>query len=174
MSTSRKAYREFHRNHSYFSAEWEAFDANFKACALPPSFAALDVGCGSGAYSSERIAGFGGTVMAIDVDLDSVDKARERLASPARGDESIRDTVGSINIGHANAEVMDYEDASFDIVVSRGGLRHCVNWERAFGECMRVLKPGPLNSACLSPSSRSGSPLTTRKEGMSIIGSIPA
>jgi len=141
MAERQEPYRKFHREYSYFRDQWEAFDSNFNRCNLSPGFAALDVGCGSGAYSSERLAKYGGHVVAIDIDPKSIDQAKARLQPNPGADHAADAACSRIEFRVHNAESMEFASCNFDLVVSRGGLRHCTNWQRAFRECVRVLKP---------------------------------
>jgi SAM-dependent methyltransferase len=88
---------------------------------------ALDVGCGEGRFcrmlKSAGIAGIG-----IDPTHQLVEAARQR------------DPAGDYRIGRA--ERLEFESASFDLVVSYLTLVDITDFRTAIGEMARVLKPG--------------------------------
>lgn len=140
MTERSEEYRRFHREYSYLKDQWEAFDANLAKCELASPFVALDVGCGSGAYSSERIARHGGHVIAIDTDPKSIDQAKGRLLLSTHENYGNEHALDGVSFQLCNAEAMPFKANTFDLLVSRGGLRHCNDWHIAFRECIRVLK----------------------------------
>ncbi len=89
--------------------------------------AALDVGCGEGRFC-RMLAGEG--VKAIGID------PTERLIEEAR----LRDPGGDYRVGRA--ELLDFPDASFDLVVSYLSLIDIEAVETAIAEMARVLRPG--------------------------------
>jgi SAM-dependent methyltransferase len=52
--------------------------------------------------------------------------------------------AGSIRFMEMNAEALDFEDASFDVVISRNLTWNLPNPDAAYAEWVRVLKPGGL------------------------------
>lgn len=92
----------------------------------------LEYGCGPGssafllAEASDRVTG-------IDLSPVAIDQARERAAAR-----------GLAELAHfqvMNAEQLELESASFDLVCGSAILHH-LDLERAYGELARVLKPG--------------------------------
>jgi SAM-dependent methyltransferase len=88
---------------------------------------ALDVGCGEGRFcrmlQAERIATVG-----IDPTEELIRQARRR------------DPLGDYRIGRA--EVLDFPDHSFDLVVSYVTLVDIADVAQVIGEMARVLRPG--------------------------------
>ena len=134
--------RIFHTTYKYLK-NVSRFDRLVQLADPSPDSVCLDVGCGSGVYSTLKMAEYVKEVVGIDIDPHSVRDARKEMA---RWRQSAAHKAGAIrrkaSLRVMNAEAMDFEDAAFDIVVSRGGLRQCENWDKAFAECLRVLKPG--------------------------------
>ncbi len=89
----------------------------------------LDVGCGPGVYA-EWLVAHGGIVVAFDANLKMVKLARQRVGDKAK-------------VIQANLEApLDFlGDASFDIVVAPLVMDYVKDWETAFREFHRVLKP---------------------------------
>jgi SAM-dependent methyltransferase len=84
----------------------------------------LDAGCGDGGVARllrERVA----EVVAVDVE----------------GSSAWQDALG-LRFEFANAEELQFEDASFDLVHSKDALHHMERPERALLEYRRVLRPG--------------------------------
>ena len=91
----------------------------------------LDVGCGSGALSC-RLAKMGARVTAIDITEAAVALARRNARAQGLDMDIVR----------MDAEDMALPPASFDFVFSWGVLHHTDDFEAAFREVSRVLKPG--------------------------------
>lgn len=91
----------------------------------------LDIGCGPGWYSV-NYAKNGAKVYAIDLTPRAVELTNKNL--------SIRGLTASVE--EDNAEKLHFKDNFFDLVVSSGVLHHTQNINKAFEECLRVLKPG--------------------------------
>jgi ubiquinone/menaquinone biosynthesis C-methylase UbiE len=93
----------------------------------------LEVGCGRGVGSEIILTRFGAReVVAFDLDLDMVSRARRRLAR-------WRDRV-SFEVGDATR--IPAPDAHFDAVFDFGIIHHVPDWREAIGEVSRVLRPG--------------------------------
>jgi len=90
----------------------------------------IDVACGTGALAitvSERI-GPKGTIVGIDINEGMLNIARSKSSS-----------VEWLN---SPAELLPFEDDSFNCVVSQFGLMYFENQENAMREMIRVLQPG--------------------------------
>lgn len=87
----------------------------------------LDVGCGEG-EAARFIAGEAARVVAVDI---APSPAWSELARPA-----------NLSFRVADAEQLDFPDASFDCVFSKNMLHHARDPERAMRELARVCKPG--------------------------------
>lgn len=87
----------------------------------------LDVGCGSGIYST-LLANLGHDVTGVDYSEEMIKRAVEK----SRG-RVIRYEV-------ANVYSLPFQDCSFDVVVSIGLFQHLTQAEKAITEITRVLK----------------------------------
>jgi ubiquinone/menaquinone biosynthesis C-methylase UbiE len=103
---------------------------------LKPSDRVLDLGCGTGTLTlsvSERLdPSVGGQAVGIDAAAKMIAVARDKRSGPATWYTPMA------------AEALDFEDGSFDAVVSSLFFHH-VDADlklRAFQEAFRVLKPG--------------------------------
>jgi SAM-dependent methyltransferase len=91
----------------------------------------LDVACGTG--NAALLAARAGA------DTTGVDAA-PRLIEVARGRAQAEDLPVRFDVGDAQA--LPYDHATFDVVLSIFGVIFAADAERAFGEIVRVLRPG--------------------------------
>ncbi len=91
----------------------------------------LEVGCGIG-IDSIQLAKRGFRVTAVDLTENAIEIARQFAAA--------RDVDVDFRVG--NAEVLDFPDASFDVVYSFGVLHHTPDIRRSVSEVRRVLRSG--------------------------------
>lgn len=89
----------------------------------------LDFGCGSG-YGSARLAAKAASVIGVDVAEDAVAHANDRYAS----DNLSFQTLSADGL-------LQFPDASFDVVTSFQVIEHVAALERYVTEARRVLKP---------------------------------
>lgn len=107
----------------------------FRAGAIGPGDAVLDVGSGSGTDTliAARMVGPAGKVFALDMTPAMVRKLRglvEELGVP------------NVEVIEGSAEAIPLPDASVDVVTSNGMLNLVPDKRRAIAEICRVLKPG--------------------------------
>jgi len=98
--------------------------------AIPPGTEMLDVGCGAGQIAIPA-ARAGVRVTGVDIAANSIEEARARAAAEgldARFEE-------------ADAEMLPYEDASFEAVVSLIGAMFAPRPDRVAAEFVRVCRP---------------------------------
>jgi ubiquinone/menaquinone biosynthesis C-methylase UbiE len=105
---------------------------------------ALDIGCGTGFLSLE-LAFLGHRVTGVDFAPSMIAQARKKAAE--------RHAV--IRYEEADAELLPFAAASFDIAVSRHLLWTLPHPERAMDEWIRVLRPGGRLIVVDSPSPES-------------------
>jgi ubiquinone/menaquinone biosynthesis C-methylase UbiE len=89
----------------------------------------IDVACGTGALAitiSDQI-GPNGSVIGVDINEGMLDIARAKAPQ--------------VNWQKAPAELLPFDDASFDRAVCQFGLMYFENQEKALREMMRVLRP---------------------------------
>jgi SAM-dependent methyltransferase len=91
----------------------------------------LEIGCGLGTDGAQ-FAKAGARYTGVDLTEAAIDLARRRF--------EISGLTGTFQV--ADAENLDFADASFDRVYSHGVLHHTPDTARAIGEIHRVLKPG--------------------------------
>jgi ubiquinone/menaquinone biosynthesis C-methylase UbiE len=103
------------------------------AAYAPPPARILDVGCGTGEFTS-RIAREFPRATAIGVDLidTSLELARRRCA----------DLGSRVRFERGDAYALGFDDASFDLVACRHVLQAIPDAPRVLAELVRVLAPG--------------------------------
>jgi SAM-dependent methyltransferase len=99
--------------------------------AIQPGARLLDVACGAGQIAIPA-ARAGAHVTGVDIATNSLEQARAR--AQAEGLEARFD--------EADAELLPYEDASFDVVVSLIGAMFAPQPEQVAAEMVRVCRPG--------------------------------
>jgi len=107
----------------------QALAASAKALA-PQSV--LDVGCGAG-HAAFAVAPHAGRVTASDLSLEML-----RVVAKAAADRGIENLFTQ----QASARELPFEDASFDMVVTRYSAHHWDDFEAGLREIRRVIKPG--------------------------------
>ena len=93
----------------------------------------LEIGCGSGAMAAEALRQFPDIrLTATDFDESMVEVARRPLS----------DFGPRAEVRQADATALPFPDGSFDAVLSFIMLHHVLQWEQAFAEAARMLRPG--------------------------------
>lgn len=98
---------------------------------IEPGTRVLDVACGAG-QTAIPAARSGARVTGIDIATNSIEQARARAQSEGL----------EVRFDEGDAEMLPYEDASFDIVVSLIGAMFAPQPERVAAELVRVCRPG--------------------------------
>lgn len=93
----------------------------------------LDVGCGAGHASFALARGGARRVTAYDPSSDMLAVVAQEAAT--RGNEGIETCAGA-------AEMLPFENSTFDLVVTRYSAHHWASVPRALAECARVTMPG--------------------------------
>ena len=98
----------------------------------------LEVGCGSGAYTTfvARAVGAAGEVCALDIQPEMLAQIERKLSQPDNRD------VRNIKLCEGNAYDLPFDDATFDVVYMITVLPEIPDPVRALVEARRVLKPG--------------------------------
>jgi SAM-dependent methyltransferase len=132
--------RDWDGEHGAYWAEHAAtYDASYAhyqqallaAVGAQPGERILDVGCGSGQVAIDLVRGAPGAT-AVGVDLSS---AQLEVALGRAGDLAVEWV-------QADAQVHDFGDASYDVVVSRTGTMFFSDADAAFANLARATKPG--------------------------------
>lgn len=97
-----------------------------------PAGDVLDLGCGGG-HASFHAAPFAKTVTAYDLSADM-------LAAVAAGAQTRG--IANLTTRQGRAEELPFDDASFDLVVTRYSAHHWGRVPAALAEVARVLRPG--------------------------------
>ncbi len=103
---------------------------------LGPGTRVLDVACGSGGTSIALAKGFGCSVTGIDLGAANLERAKLRAE-----EEGVSHLVEFLEM---DAEALEMDDGTFDIVVSECALCTFTDQPRALAEAYRVLRPGGL------------------------------
>jgi arsenite methyltransferase len=95
----------------------------------------LDIGCGAGMDLLLAARRVGPAGRAIGVDMTDAMVERAGSSAQAAG-------LAHVEVRKGDATSLPIEDASVDVVISNGVLNLVPEKERAFGEILRVLRPG--------------------------------
>jgi ubiquinone/menaquinone biosynthesis C-methylase UbiE len=97
--------------------------------AAPPGARMLEIGCGDGAYAALYAASRGLSVTAVDISAVAIEHAR------AEADR--RGVAGRIEFAVMNAEELNLDTRSFELVCGLGVLHH-LDFQQALREASRV------------------------------------
>jgi len=100
----------------------------------------LDLGCGSGAFTTlvARAVGEQGKVYAVDIQPKMLQQLERKLAKPENQD------IRNIELKQTSAYELPFEDGSVDLVYMVTVLQEIPDRGRALREIRRVLKPGGI------------------------------
>lgn len=126
---------------AYYDAYWQRADDTFDqerlallAKHIHANEEVLEVDCGPGVLAAQ-LRDLGAIMTATDLSAVAVERAR------AKGIDC-RQVI-------LDEEPLPFDDGCFDAVVSNSAIEHRFYYERAFDECVRVLKPGGRFVLCL-------------------------
>ncbi len=113
---------------------------------VQPGQRVLDLGCGEGRHVIALSAVDGVDAVGLDLSLDDLSTARERLAEFR---DMLEETPPREDSDHAlfavlagDALRLPFDDATFDAIVCSEVLEHIPDYRSAIAEIHRVLKPG--------------------------------
>ena len=104
---------------------------------INPGMTVIDLGCGSGAFTTfvARMVGEQGRVYAVDIQLAMLQQLRRKLLKPENRD------IRNIELKEAGADELPFEDESIDLVYMVTVLMEISDRTKALREIRRVLKP---------------------------------
>ena len=114
--------------------ELEPFIQTFAQFESAKTLDVLEIGVGAGSDFSNWVAA-GAAATGIDLTTAAVDHTRAHLESRGLGGKTFE-------LRQANAEMLPFENESFDLVYSWGVLHHTPQTTTALAEVRRVLRPG--------------------------------
>ena len=102
----------------------------------------LEVGCGSGAYTTfvARAVGREGRVYALDIQPEMLQQLESKLARPENED------IKNIELVNSSAYELPFDDDSLDLVYMVTVLQEIPDRSKALQQVRRVLKPGGILS----------------------------
>ena len=100
----------------------------------------LEIGCGSGAYTTfiARTVGPDGVVEALDIQPAMLAQLKRKINLPENSD------LQNINLHSASAYELPFEDGSLDLAYMITVLAEIPDQEKALAEVNRVLRPGGI------------------------------
>jgi SAM-dependent methyltransferase len=110
-------------------------EAMLDAAQLRAGDRVLDVGCGQGTdtlKAAQQVAPKG-SVVGVDITAPLLDRARRRVAETA---------IDNVEFVQGDAQVHPFEEAAFDVVISRFGSMFFADPTAAFANLNRAIRPG--------------------------------
>ncbi len=113
---------------------WKKF--TLELCGLREGHKVLDLAGGTGdlALKQARMVGESGHVVLADINGPMLREGRDRVLN--------KGLVNRISTSQCNAEILPFEDNSFDCITIAFGLRNVTDKAKALRSMRRVLKPG--------------------------------
>ena len=107
---------------------------------IQPGMRVLEIGCGSGAYTTfvARAVGTEGIVEALDIQPAMLAQLEKKLALPDNSD------IKNIRTHEASAYELPFEDGTIDLVYMVTVLPEIPDQEKTLTEIKRVLKPAGI------------------------------
>ncbi len=113
---------------------WKKF--TIELCGLRDGHVVLDLAGGTGdlAIKQAKLVGDSGHVVLADINASMLQEGRDRVLN--------KGLVNRISTTQCNAEILPFEDNSFDCITIAFGLRNVTDKAKALSSMRRVLKPG--------------------------------
>jgi demethylmenaquinone methyltransferase/2-methoxy-6-polyprenyl-1,4-benzoquinol methylase len=113
---------------------WKQF--TIELCGLRPGHVVLDLAGGTGdlAIKQAHRVGDAGHVVLADINASMLEEGRDRVIN--------KGLIDRVTTCQCNAEILPFEDDSFDCITIAFGLRNVTDKVKALQSMHRVLKPG--------------------------------
>lgn len=113
---------------------WKKF--TLELCGLREGHQVLDLAGGTGdlAIKQAELVGDSGFIVLADINASMLQEGRDRVLD--------KGLVNRISTSQCNAEILPFEDNSFDCITIAFGLRNVTDKAKALQSMRRVLKPG--------------------------------
>lgn len=113
---------------------WKKF--TLELCGLREGHQVLDLAGGTGdlAIKQSKMVGESGHIVLADINASMLREGRDRVLN--------KGLVNRISISQCNAEILPFEDNSFDCITIAFGLRNVTDKAKALASMRRILKPG--------------------------------
>ena len=98
----------------------------------------LDIGCGQGRPACYLAEKYGAYVVGTDLEKNLIEHSKQRANKKGLSDQT--------DFQHVKAGPLNFEDESFDYVISSGAFTQISDKLATYKECLRVLKPGGVLS----------------------------
>ena len=115
-------------------------DAIIKRSGIKSRMKILEIGCGSGAFTTfiARVVGSNGKVYALDIQSGMLEQLKNKLSKPENKD------INNIVLKLASAYDLPFSDNSLDLVYMVSVFQEIPDTTKALEEIKRVLKPGGI------------------------------
>ncbi|WP_292387562.1 class I SAM-dependent methyltransferase [Methanosarcina sp. UBA5] len=125
---------------SDFRRKLQPPDKLIKRSGITEEMRILEVGCGSGAFTTfaAKAIGIKGEVYALDIQPKMLMQLKKKLSRPENRD------IINIKLVEGDAHKLPFDDNSFDVVYTVTVLQELPDKNKALKEMKRVLKPGGI------------------------------
>ncbi len=125
---------------SDFRRKLQPPDKVIKRSGIKEGMRILEVGCGSGAFTTfaARASGIKGEVYALDIQPKMLIQLKKKLSRPEYRD------IKNISLVEGDVHKLPFNDNFFDLVYTVTVLQELPDRNRALKEMKRVLKPGGI------------------------------
>ena len=115
-------------------------DAIIKRSGIKKNMQVLEIGCGSGAFTTfvARAIGKKGKVYALDIQQEMLDQLKAKLLSKQNSN------INNVELVNSSAYKIPFKNNIFDLVYMVSVFQEIPDGMKAFDEIKRVLKPGGL------------------------------